>query len=112
MIWKLELKLSYRFGTFYKCRRSVVGISFTSKFNRLSANVNLTSGLFVSRVNIPDIYKSTYSDICRADATAIDLGKLNKYFYELGRYVAAFDRNGFVGKMIYEVRICSRFYRK
>lgn len=55
------------------------------------------------RVNIPDIYKSTYGEICRADATAVDLGKLNKYFYELGRYVAAFDRNGFVGKMIYEV---------
>lgn len=55
------------------------------------------------RVNIPDIYKSTYGEICRADATAIDLGRLNKYFYEFGRYVAAFDRNGFVGKMIYEV---------
>lgn len=63
--------------------------------------------LLICRVNIPDIYKSTYGDICRADATAIDLGKLNKYFYELGRYVAAFDRNGFVGKMIYEVGICS-----
>lgn len=56
-----------------------------------------------SRVNIPDIYKSNYGEICRADATAVDLGKLNKHFYELGRYVAAFDRNGFVGKMIYEV---------
>lgn len=55
------------------------------------------------RVNIPDIYKSTYGEICRADATAIDLGKLNKYYYEFGRYVAAFDRNGFVGKIIYEV---------
>jgi GINS complex subunit 3 len=54
-------------------------------------------------VSIPGIYQSTYGEICRADATAIDLGKLNKYFYELGRYVAAFDRNGFVGKMIYEV---------
>ena len=55
------------------------------------------------RVNIPDIFKPTYGEIYHADATAIDLGKLNKYFYELGRYVAAFDRNGFVGKMIYEV---------
>lgn len=58
---------------------------------------------FIFRVNIPDIYKSTYGEICRADATAIDLGKLNKYYYEFGRYVAAFDRNGFVGKIIYEV---------
>lgn len=58
---------------------------------------------FRHRVNIPDIYKSTYGEICRADATAIDLGKLNKYYYEFGRYVAAFDRNGFVGKIIYEV---------
>lgn len=63
----------------------------------------LMTQLSASRVNIPDIYKSTYGEICRADATAIDLGRLNKYFYELGRYVAAFDRNGFVGKMIYEV---------
>lgn len=63
----------------------------------------LKSAFDSCRVNIPDIYKSTYGEICRADATAIDLGRLNKYFYELGRYVAAFDRNGFVGKMIYEV---------
>lgn len=63
----------------------------------------------IFRVNIPDIYKSTYGEICRADATAIDLGKLNKYFYELGRYVAAFDQNGFVGKMIYEVCAHCRF---
>lgn len=60
------------------------------------------------RVNIPDIYKATYGEICRADATSIDLGRLNKYFYELGRYVAAFDRNGFVGKMIYEVTSLAR----
>ncbi|CAG9800516.1 unnamed protein product [Chironomus riparius] len=53
-------------------------------------------------VKIPNIYKSTYSEICKADATAVDLGKLNKHFYELGRYVSHFDRNGFVGRMIYE----------
>lgn len=56
----------------------------------------------LTRVNIPEIYKSSYGEICKADATAVDLGKLNKYFYELGRYVANFDRNGFVGKTIYE----------
>lgn len=60
--------------------------------------------LKLPRVNIPDIYKTIYGEIMLADATAIDLGKLNKHFYELGRYVAAFDRNGFVGKMIYDVR--------
>lgn len=58
---------------------------------------------FLKSVKIPNIYKSTYSEICKADATAVDLGKLNKHFYELGRYVAHFDRNGFVGRMIYEV---------
>ncbi|CAO1415439.1 unnamed protein product [Diamesa serratosioi] len=54
------------------------------------------------KINIPDIYKATYAEICKADATAVDLGKLNKFFLEFGRYVAHFDRNGFVGKMIYE----------
>jgi GINS complex subunit 3 len=58
----------------------------------------------LNSVKIPNIYKSTYSEICKADATAVDLGKLNKHFYELGRYVSHFDRNGFVGRMIYEVR--------
>ncbi|KAG5677428.1 hypothetical protein PVAND_007186 [Polypedilum vanderplanki] len=53
-------------------------------------------------VKIPNIYRATYGDICKADATAVDLGKLNKHFYEFGRYVSLFDRNGFVGKMIYE----------
>lgn len=57
------------------------------------------------RVKIPNIYKATYGEICKADATAVDLGRLNRYFYELGRYVAHFDRNGFVAKMIYEVGV-------
>lgn len=58
--------------------------------------------LFCS-VKIPNIYKQTYGEICKADATAVDLGRLNKYYYEFGRYVAHFDRNGFVARMIYEV---------
>lgn len=58
----------------------------------------------VYRVDIPDIYKSsTYGEICKADATAVDLGKLNKYYYEFGRYAAHFDKNGAVGSMVYEV---------
>lgn len=74
-------------------------------FEASRKSVNSDQEILAFRVNIPDIYKSTYGEICRADATAVDLGKLNKYFYEFGRYVAAFDRNGFVGKMIYEVRL-------
>jgi len=64
---------------------------------------NQLIAIHFSRVKTPEIYKSTYGEICKADATAVDLGRLNKHFYELGRYVAHFDRNGFVGKMIYEV---------
>ena len=60
----------------------------------------------IFRVDIPDIYKSsTYGEICKADATAVDLGKLNKYYYEFGRYAAHFDKNGGVGSMVYEVQI-------
>lgn len=54
------------------------------------------------KMNIPDIYKDTYTEICKADSQVIDFSKLNKYFYEFGRYVSKFDRNGTVAKMIFE----------
>uniref|UniRef100_A0A336M134 DNA replication complex GINS protein PSF3 n=1 Tax=Culicoides sonorensis TaxID=179676 RepID=A0A336M134_CULSO len=54
------------------------------------------------KVNVPDIYKDTYTEICKADSQVIDLNKLNKYFYELGRYVTKFDRNGTVAQMIFD----------
>lgn len=54
------------------------------------------------KMNIPDIYKDTYTEICKADSQVIDLSKLNKYFYEFGRYAAKFDRNGTVAQMIFE----------
>lgn len=90
----------YPSGPKGKKQEPILQVGLVTKFTIFSALIAQTP---LSRVNIPDIYKSTYADIFRADATAVHLGKLNKYFYELGRYVSAFDRNGFVGKMIYEV---------
>lgn len=54
------------------------------------------------KINPPDIYKNVYTDICKAEAQVVDLSKLNKYFYELGRYVTRFDRNGTVSNMIFD----------
>lgn len=54
------------------------------------------------KMNIPDIYKDTYTEICKADSQVIDFSKLNKYFYEFGRYVSKFDRNGTVAQMIFD----------
>ncbi|XP_063701002.1 DNA replication complex GINS protein PSF3 [Culicoides brevitarsis] len=54
------------------------------------------------KMNIPDIYKDTYTEICKADAKVLDLNRLNKYFYEFGRYVSKFDRHGNVAQMIFE----------
>lgn len=54
------------------------------------------------KFNIPDIYKDSYTEICKADAKVLDLSRLNKYFYEFGRYASKFDRNGTVAQMIFE----------
>lgn len=54
------------------------------------------------KIDIPDIYKDTYTEICKADSQVVNLSKLNKYFYELGRYVAKFDRNRTVAQMIFD----------
>lgn len=63
-----------------------------------------------SRVEIPNIYKSVFKEVCRADATAVELGKVNKYFYEFGLYLTRYDVNNIVGGMIFETcRQRSRF---
>lgn len=60
---------------------------------------------FLFRVQIPDIYKKISKEICEADANAVDLGRMNKHFYEFGKYVTKFDRNGYIGPMLVDVSI-------
>lgn len=59
--------------------------------------------LFYFRCQIPDIYKKISKDVCEADANAVDLGRMNKHFYEFGRYVIRFDRVGYIGPMLVDV---------
>lgn len=56
---------------------------------------------------MPDIFQKLSKDICEADANAVDLGRMNKNFYEFGRYVLRFDSIGHVGPMLVEVNINS-----
>ncbi|XP_031638762.1 DNA replication complex GINS protein PSF3 [Contarinia nasturtii] len=51
---------------------------------------------------VPDIYKSRLKEICEADALAVDLGRMNKYFYSFGQYVTPFDNSHSVAPMLYE----------
>jgi GINS complex subunit 3 len=54
------------------------------------------------KVHIPEIYQDAYTEICKADANAVNLGRLNKYFYELGRYIVRFDRHNAVAKLLHD----------
>lgn len=54
------------------------------------------------KFQVPEIYKNKLKDICEADALAVDLGRMNKFFYELGQYIIPYDRTGTVAPMLYE----------
>lgn len=54
------------------------------------------------RYQVPDIYKNKLKDICEADALAVDLGRMSKFFFEFGQYVTLHDRTNTVAKMLYE----------
>lgn len=43
--------------------------------------------------------------MCEADANAVELGRMNKYFYEFGRYISSFDRVGYIGPMLVDVSV-------
>lgn len=49
---------------------------------------------------LPKIYKESYREILKADPSAVDLHKLNLYFYELGSHVKYFDRKGDVQEIL------------
>lgn len=51
---------------------------------------------------MPDIYKSRLKEICEADALAVDLGRMNKFFYTFGQYVVPFDNSHTLATMLYE----------
>ncbi|XP_055314680.1 DNA replication complex GINS protein PSF3 [Sitodiplosis mosellana] len=51
---------------------------------------------------VPDIYKSRLKEICEADALAVDLGRMNKFFYTFGQYVVPFDNSNTLAQMLYE----------
>lgn len=54
------------------------------------------------RFQVPDIYKSRLKEICEADALAVDLGRMNKFFYTFGQYVVPFDESHTLASMLYE----------
>lgn len=51
---------------------------------------------------VPDIYKNKLKDICEADALAVDLGRMSKFFYEFGHHVIPHDRTATVATMLHE----------
>lgn len=53
------------------------------------------------KFQVPDIFKSRLKDICEADALAVDLGRLNKYFYTFGQYIVPYDVSGTVSSLLY-----------
>lgn len=56
----------------------------------------------ILRFLVPDVYKSRLKEICEADALAVDLGRMNKFFYTFGQYIVPYDRSGTVAPMLYE----------
>lgn len=53
------------------------------------------------KFQVPDIFKSRLKDICEADALAVDLGRMSKYFYAFGQYIVPYDQSGTVSSMLY-----------
>lgn len=62
-----------------------------------------TSRSRIVKFQIPDIYKKKLKEICEADALAVDLGRMNKYYYSLGQYVTRFDRTNGIAAMLYDM---------
>lgn len=68
-----------------------------------------TSRSHILKFQVPEIYRNKLKDICEADALAVDLGRLNKFFYMLGKYIVQFDRTNTVAPMLYET--CRQRFR-
>lgn len=50
----------------------------------------------------PDIFTSAYKEIYKADANYVELGKLNKFYYELGMYLCRFDTGDDLAEMLHD----------
>lgn len=55
------------------------------------------------RFQIPEVYEKKLKDICEADALAVDLGRMNQFYYMFGQYISRFDRSNTVSAMLYEM---------
>lgn len=53
-------------------------------------------------VQMPAIYRNVHKAVCEAETTHIELGKLNAYFYEYGRYLTPYDPTHIVGTIVFE----------
>lgn len=59
----------------------------------------------IVRVELPKIFKETYREILKADASSVDLHKFSLNFYELGAYVKKFDRGNDVHDILLHVKL-------
>ncbi|XP_058833587.1 DNA replication complex GINS protein PSF3 [Topomyia yanbarensis] len=51
---------------------------------------------------IPDIFTTAYKEIYKADASYVELGKLNKFYYELGMYLCKFETGDDLASMLFD----------
>lgn len=65
------------------------------KFNNL--------GIFsIGRLIVPEIFTAAYKEIYKADASYVELGKLNKFYYELGMHLCKFDTGDDLAEMLFD----------
>lgn len=57
----------------------------------------------VVQPELPKIYRQAYQEILKADACAVDLHRINLYFFELGSYVKHFNIQGHVHTVLIDV---------
>lgn len=51
---------------------------------------------------VPEIFTGAYKEIYKADASYVELGKLNKFYYELGMHLCTFDAGDDLAEMLFD----------
>lgn len=51
---------------------------------------------------VPEIFTSAYKEIYKADASYVELGKLNKFYYELGMHLCKFESGNDLAEMLFD----------
>lgn len=51
---------------------------------------------------VPDIFTTAYKEIYKADASYVELGKLNKFYYELGMHLCKFETGDDLAEMLFD----------